>query len=179
MHRLTRAIIRAVLPPESAATIRASAETLVTANAPADFDLPATWPAWAALLPHLVTLDPAASENTDVRDVAFRVSWYLIRRGDQRAAYDLASPLYDRWRIRLGPDHDQVLRAAVSVAAALSGLGHLVEARALDEDTLERSRRVLGEDHPDTRRSANDLARDVRALGEAPPGRSESDGGDA
>jgi hypothetical protein len=177
MHRLTQAIIRAALPPESAATIGASAETLVTANAPADSDLPATWPAWAALLPHLVTLNPAATENTNVKNVALGVAWYLIRRGDQRAAYDLASPLYDQWRIRLGPDDDHVLRAAA--AAAVRALGHPVEARALDEGTLERRRRVLGEDHPDTRRSANDLARDLRALGEAPPGRSESDGGDA
>ncbi|HEY1792743.1 MAG TPA: hypothetical protein VGG34_07475, partial [Opitutaceae bacterium] len=49
--------------------------------------------------------------------VALGVAWYLIRRGDQRAAYDLASPLYDQWRIRLGPDDDHVLRAAAAAAA--------------------------------------------------------------
>ena len=37
----------------------------------------------------------------------------------------------------------------------------------MDEDTLARRRRVLGEDHPDTLRSANNLAADLRALGEA------------
>ena len=40
-------------------------------------------------------------------------------------------------------------------------------ARDLDQDTLDRRRRVLGEDHPETLRSARNLAADVRALGEA------------
>ena len=39
-------------------------------------------------------------------------------------------------------------------------------ARELDEDTLARCRRVLGEDHPDTLASANNLAVDLRDLGE-------------
>ena len=36
----------------------------------------------------------------------------------------------------------------------------------LDEDTLTRCRRVLGDDHPDTLTSASNLARDLHALGE-------------
>jgi hypothetical protein len=40
-------------------------------------------------------------------------------------------------------------------------------ARDLDRDTLDRRRRVLGQDHPDTVTSASNLAADLRALGEA------------
>jgi hypothetical protein len=40
-------------------------------------------------------------------------------------------------------------------------------ARDLGEDTLDRRRRVLGEDHPDTLRSAESLAYFLSALGEA------------
>ena len=40
------------------------------------------------------------------------------------------------------------------------------QARDLDEDTLTRRRRVLGDDHPDTLTSASNLAVDLRALGE-------------
>ncbi|MGH3823264.1 MAG: tetratricopeptide repeat protein [Pseudonocardiaceae bacterium] len=36
----------------------------------------------------------------------------------------------------------------------------------LNEDTLTRRRQVLGEDHPDTLLSANNLALDLHALGE-------------
>ena len=39
-------------------------------------------------------------------------------------------------------------------------------ARDLDEDTLARRRRVLGDDHPSTLTSANNLASDLRNLGE-------------
>jgi hypothetical protein len=35
------------------------------------------------------------------------------------------------------------------------------------QDTLDRRRRLLGEDHPDTLESADDLAADLRALAEA------------
>ena len=40
------------------------------------------------------------------------------------------------------------------------------QARALDEEALARRRRVLGDDHPDTLSSANNLAADLRAPGE-------------
>jgi len=42
-----------------------------------------------------------------------------------------------------------------------------VIARDLDQDTLNRRRRVLGEDHPDTLTAAASLASDLRALGQA------------
>ena len=45
-------------------------------------------------------------------------------------------------------------------------MGRYAEARDLDQDTLDRRRRVLGEDHPDTLTSANNLAIDLRELGE-------------
>jgi hypothetical protein len=45
-------------------------------------------------------------------------------------------------------------------------VGHYQQARALDEDTLSRCRRVLGPGHPNTLTSAYNLARDLSALGE-------------
>ena len=52
-------------------------------------------------------------------------------------------------------------------AADLRVLGTLEAARDLHHDTLERRRRVLGDDHPDTLASASNLAIDVRLLGQA------------
>jgi hypothetical protein len=46
-------------------------------------------------------------------------------------------------------------------------LGDARAARDLDQDTLERRRHFLGHDHPDTLKSASNLAIDPRALGEA------------
>jgi hypothetical protein len=52
----------------------------------------------------------------------------------------------------------------------LRELGEIAAARDLDQDTLERRRRVLGEDHPDTVSSAHSLAAALRELGEAADG---------
>ena len=41
----------------------------------------------------------------------------------------------------------------------------------LDEDTLARRRRVLGEDHPDTLATASGLAISLRVVGERQAGR--------
>lgn len=48
----------------------------------------------------------------------------------------------------------------------MRALGEQAVTRELDQDTLARRRRVLGEDHPDTLWSASNLAADLRALGE-------------
>ena len=45
-------------------------------------------------------------------------------------------------------------------------MGEYQAARELDEDTLARKRRVLGDDHPGTLISAGNLAFDLRRLGE-------------
>lgn len=57
----------------------------------------------------------------------------------------------------------QTCRDAV---ASLSALGEHERARRLQEDTVARFRRVLGEDHPNTLAAANDLGRNLSALGE-------------
>ena len=58
------------------------------------------------------------------------------------------------------------MSSARSLAAHLYALGEYKQARRLDEDTLARSRRVLGDGHPHTLRSASSLAEDLRRLGE-------------
>ena len=52
------------------------------------------------------------------------------------------------------------------LAWTLPEMGRYAESRDLDEDILDRRRRVLGHDHPDTLQSANSLAVDLRMLGE-------------
>jgi Tetratricopeptide repeat len=50
----------------------------------------------------------------------------------------------------LGPDHLFTLLAATALTLALVAVGEVEPARALGEDTLQRSRRVLGPGHPVT-----------------------------
>ena len=51
-----------------------------------------------------------------------------------------------------------------NLAINLRVLGEYEQARQLDEDALDRSRRILGENHPETLRVANNLAVDLQAL---------------
>jgi len=57
------------------------------------------------------------------------------------------------------------MAATRAVASALSAMGRYTEAPDLDQDTLDRSRRVLGDDHPNTLRFANNLTSYVGAPG--------------
>jgi len=50
------------------------------------------------------------------------------------------------------------------LACGLSTLGEFQAARELDEDTLTRSRRVLGDDHPRTLSTASNLVEVLRDL---------------
>ena len=167
MHRLTQAIVRGYLAPDHGPACRAAAEAITAAASPGSQRMPASWPDWARLLPHLLVLDPASSTSGDLPQLAVDACWYLIWRGDWRASHDLASRLYNRWHDALGPDDSWTLGAAQAAATALWRMGRNDEARHLGEDTLARRRRVLGEDHPDTLSSASNLAVSLRALGDA------------
>jgi tetratricopeptide (TPR) repeat protein len=92
---------------------------------------------------------------------------YLLSRGDTRAALDLANNLRQYWRQQLGADHQDTLAATNNLAWELYQMGRYVEARDLEEDTLNRLRRILGDNDPNTLNSANNLS----ALGEKPAAR--------
>jgi Tetratricopeptide repeat len=82
---------------------------------------------------------------------------------EHRTAYDLATGLYRQWRDRLGENDENTRATAHYLALAQQNMGRYAEARELVEDTLARSRRILGGDHPNTLTSASNLAADLRA----------------
>jgi len=166
LHRLTQAIVRDRLTPGQIAAARASIEATLIASDPGDPEYLATWPGWAQLMRHLLAVDPAASDNPGLRDLALHASWYLLVHGDASGCQDFASRLYDQWRQRLGDDHRHTLRAAKNLAAALASMGRYETARQLYQDTFARQRRTLGDDHPDTLASATNLALCLLALGD-------------
>ena len=166
MHRLTQAILQDRLTAEQAAAIRACTEGILAAADPGDPANPVMWPRWAQLMPHLLAADLAAADSPGLRWMACNACWYLLARGDARAAHDLATGLRQHWRDRLGDDHEHTRATALYLAWALSDMGRYPEACELGEDILARRRRILGEDHPGTLTAANNLAADLRDLGE-------------
>jgi len=122
--------------------------------------------ALAQLMPHLLAADLAATGSPGVRWMARNACWYLLARGDTRTAHDLAATCASTG----APGSGMTMRTRGSCrlpGLGAPGHGRYAEARDLDQDTLARFRRVLGEDHPDTLASADNLAADLRALGEA------------
>ena len=166
LHRLTQAILRDRLTPEQATATRRCTESILAASDPADPGNPVTWPRWARLIPHLIAADLATTQNPGLRWMACNACQYLLCRGDTRTGHDLASYLRQHWRDRLGDDDQHTLAVTYSIAMAFRDMGRYAEARDLDQDILDRRRRVLGEDHPDTLLSANNLAIVLRELGE-------------
>jgi len=70
MHRLTQAILRGYLSPDQASATRKSAEIVLAANRPGNPESADSWTGWARLLPHLMALDPANTDNMGLRDRA-------------------------------------------------------------------------------------------------------------
>ncbi len=166
LHRLTQVIVRDTVPPGQRADQATVVEAVLTGMAPGDPDNPVSWPGWAELLPHLRTVDLAGTGNGALRTYACNAIWYLLRRGDTPTGHQLAQQLQQAWRAHLGPDDDHTLHVANNLAEAWRSFARYQQARELDEDTLDRCRRVLGPDHPDTLRSAGNLALDLHGLGE-------------
>lgn len=166
MHRLTQAIIRSHLEHAEAAATRELAEAVLVANDPGNPVPPSNWPKWTSILPHVLAVDPASSENTALREIAVNAAWYRMRRGDARSGHDLAQHLYDHWRDRLGLDDPHTLWAANNLGQACRDMGNYAKARQLDADALVRRRRLFGNDYPRTLASASNLAIDLSGLGE-------------
>ncbi|MDQ0605268.1 tetratricopeptide (TPR) repeat protein [Streptomyces canus] len=165
LHRLTQAVLADQLTPSQREQAQRDTEALLTAAAPKDPSDPVGWQVWQALLPHLLAVDPASLTTTDGRSALGRACWYLMDRGQHHPARDRLQLLYDTWLQQLGPDHDDTLRAANHLARAYHDTQDPERARALDEDTLARRRRLHGDDHFDTLTSADNLANRLRALG--------------
>ena len=166
MHRLTQAILRDRLTTDQAAAVRARTEAILAANNPGDPDLPANWPGWTRLLPHLLFLDPASTRNADLRRLACSAATYLVGHGDAPAGHDLARDLYRQWHDRFGPDDDCTLWIQSVLAYALREMRRHEEARELDEDNFIRRREKLGEDSLAALNAATNLAGDLGDTGD-------------
>ncbi|KAJ7434411.1 hypothetical protein FB451DRAFT_1379819 [Mycena latifolia] len=69
-----------------------------------------------------------------------------------------------KWRQLLGEDHPDTLRSLAELGFICFKMGHLTEARELQEQALNARRQVLGEGHPDTVDTAHRLAVTIAQL---------------
>jgi hypothetical protein len=164
VHRVTQAVIRDQRPLAALAIDKRRATTLVAAAEPEnDGTDPNSWPAWAALLPHLLALDPSSAPSV-IRGTSCNALWYLLRRADYGTVLHLAQEWRTSWLQTQGQDDWFVLWASSHLSSAHEGIGQYEESYDLTRDIHERLTRTLGPDHPETLRSAGNLASSLSTL---------------
>ena len=152
LHRLVQAVIADQLPSDRRTACRGVVATLVEAALPDDPHRPATWPAFAALLPHV-----RATLGLDRPGVS-RLVEYLGACGDYRTARTVQEDVHTDTIGRLGAEHPDALNAHAALAHWTGMAGDPVAARDMFAALSPVCSRVLGPDDPRTLSVAARLA---------------------
>jgi tetratricopeptide (TPR) repeat protein len=191
LHRLVQAAIRARHPRAGTGAQAADstgqragpasdplAETLAVlyADAPEQIaSVPAAWPRWAVLLPHVLAatghLGQAAGEPgpESMDAAAWLLDWageYLQVRGRPADAKPLQERALTLSEAAHGPDHRDVSPALVHLALTLRYLGQPGAARPLQERALAIDEAAYGPDHPTVAIDLSNLALTLQDLGQ-------------
>lgn len=169
VHRLVQAVIRAQLSEEEQMDARHAVHRILAGARPDDdepIDNPETWPRFNTIWPHLGPSEARYCKEPETRRLLIDRVRYLWKRGDWKTAHALASDLREAWKEMLGNDDLQYLYLRFHLSNILRSQGRYVEAKDLDEVTLERQRVVLGASHPHTYMTTSGLAMDLGTLGE-------------
>ncbi|MFF2040132.1 FxSxx-COOH system tetratricopeptide repeat protein [Kitasatospora sp. NPDC058170] len=172
VHRLVQAVLRDQVGGGQRADIRAVVHAaLATAN-PGDPDIPANWPQYAELLPHLWPSGAASSGDEDVRQWIIDSVRYQWKRSLHESGRELAERTLEHWRqdgyggSGFDVENDaQTLMLRTQLSNIRRSQGALQEAYEMDEDILERFTATLGPEHSHTLAVANSLGADLRFLG--------------
>ncbi|WP_299537581.1 FxSxx-COOH system tetratricopeptide repeat protein [uncultured Streptomyces sp.] len=169
VHRLVQAIIKAQLTDEEQREARHVVHRILAGARPDDdepIDNPDNWPRFATIWPHLGPSDARNCKEPETRRLLIDRVRYLWKRGDFRTAGALGAELREIWKGTLGEDDIQYLYLCFHLSNIYRSRGRYVEARELDEITLERQRTVLGPEHPHTYMTTSSLATDLGMLGD-------------
>ncbi|MGV9266318.1 FxSxx-COOH system tetratricopeptide repeat protein [Kitasatospora sp. NPDC003701] len=172
VHRLVQAVLRDQVGEEQRTGIRAVVHAaLATAN-PGDPDIPANWPQYAELLPHLWPSGAASSGDEDVRQWIIDSVRYQWKRSLHESGRELAERTLEHWRqdgyggSGFEVENDaQTLMLRTQLSNIRRSQGALQEAYEMDKDILERFTATLGPEHSHTLAVANSLGADLRFLG--------------
>ncbi|WP_218011241.1 tetratricopeptide repeat protein [Herbidospora mongoliensis] len=150
-------------------TARTAAVLLLDYAHPQHCDIPASWPRWRELLPHIDALfahTPPSADTADAYGLLRTTGMFLQGQGAISRALtyltrclNLSERLYD-------PDDPLVLGARASLGYAYRAAGNLGQAIPMYEQGVADSQRVLGVDRPETLISRNNLAYAYELAGE-------------
>jgi MinD-like ATPase involved in chromosome partitioning or flagellar assembly len=165
--RLVQAITLAQLPPGLASAWQQATAAVIEAALPGLPEYPATWPDFAALLPHAqAALAPASQGMSKIAD-------YLGATGNYPAARALAQLILQAREADFGTEHPKTLTARSDLAYWTGATGDAAAARDQFAALLPVSERVLGPDHPSTLTARSNLAYWTGAAGDAAAARDQ------
>jgi tetratricopeptide (TPR) repeat protein len=171
VHRLLQKVIRDRLAGRVQADAAAQALTAVHAAMPGDPRLPATWPQWQELVPHVAALASfeavASVDAAGLMAILNPMCLFLESAGSPLQAVDLATRGISISTRHLGADHLSTLTARGALAASYESAGRTGDAIALGEQVAADFERVLGPGHPDSVTARANLARSYAAAGHA------------
>lgn len=164
-HRLVQAVIRDMLVPGRREEYRATAHEILAAVDPGDPRDIASWPRYAALLPHVLASGAADSDAPAARRLVLRHARLLTITGEYQTSLGLIERALATWAPRLDPVDEDMVSARAERVMALRGLSRLREALELSQADYDLTRDTLGEDHAYTLQIASGLAATHRRLG--------------
>jgi Domain of unknown function (DUF4062)/Tetratricopeptide repeat len=154
VHRLVQAVTADQMPAGLASQWRQAAAALIEAAIPGDPQLPATWPTYAALVPHARAVLDLSSGGM------WQIARYLGFSGSYPAARDLSRQIADAYTEDevYGPEHPETLAARRDLAGWTGRAGDAAGARDQFAALLPIIERVLRPEHPDTLVTRHELA---------------------
>ncbi len=168
VHRLVQAVLRERVTAEQADAYRLGVQEILAAYNPGDPDNQDTWSQHAKIAPHIIASGAVEGSTDDIRRLVLDQVRYFQKRGYFHDSVELGELAYQRWRgdPAIGPDHEETLICGRLLGISLRWLGQTERARAINEDTLARQRRIFGESHEHSLVTANSLGADLRRAGE-------------
>ena len=165
VHRLLQKVIRDRLIGQDQASAVTHALTAIQRAVPDDPELPATWPQWQELAPHVIAL--ASIEAADNLTAALQTANYLGHTGRYADARDLCRRVADARTRILGSEHPDTLQARNDLAYWTGQASDPAAARDLFTDLRPIRQRVLGPEDPDTLLTRANLAQFTGLAGDA------------
>jgi tetratricopeptide (TPR) repeat protein len=168
VHRLVQALLRDDLSQADWDVYRHDVHLILAASSPKDASNSAMWPRYKELVAHVTSTitNVPSCKIPAVRAFALEIVRYLYRSGDHASSRSLSERLIAQWTKDSGPDADVVVDAQRHLGNALRELGRYADAYQVNNETLARSRRILGERDPLTLALRNSFGADLRARGD-------------
>jgi hypothetical protein len=153
VHRLVQAVTADQMSRELGEAWRHAAAALIEAALPDEPRLPATWPVFAALLPHAQAA--LSLDSNAMADIAS----YLGQSGSYVAAHELWQGMLEELIQKLGLEHPHILHARAEIGHWTGMAGDPAGARDQYAVLLPIQERVLGPEDSDTLRTRSNVAR--------------------